>query len=222
MKTSKIILTSYLGVIGLFLLSFLIQVPERNRNNNILINLQKENIELPRITRIVVSDGYFDLNTGNNDSLKIGLNKAKLPALPIFRISNDTLFITGNKNANTFFMEVSCKSVQEIILDHSNCDINDTLINRLKLKGNTSNIYLSDNKIFSFLSVDLTDNSNVYGNSVKIDTLQIFSKSSKCDLYDHSAIKHLFGELRDSSQLTAKRVYETNLKADSLSKFNIW
>lgn len=139
---------------------------------------------------IVVTDGYLALNNGIKDSLKFGLNKKNLPAEPIYKISGDTLFIEGNKNANTVNNRVFCKHVREFILDHSNLDINDTLVNRLKIKGTESKFRLNNQTKINCLWV-LTGNPSIYSRNVTIDALIVKSNASKLEFYDRSKVNYL-------------------------------
>jgi len=91
MKTSKIIFITFFGVIGLFLLSLIIQTDPKNRGNRELQEMKREAFTLPSISHLIVHEGCnVRLTSGQADSIKIGYHKDLVLDHPVFSVSGDT------------------------------------------------------------------------------------------------------------------------------------
>lgn len=92
MKTSKIILISFLSVVGLFLLSFMITIERTNPNSNIN-KYETLEADLSGIRVLKVHNGmHVNLSTATTNSLEYAFDK-KLEANSAYEIINDTLVL---------------------------------------------------------------------------------------------------------------------------------
>jgi len=111
MKTSKIIFITFFGVIGLFLLSLIIQTDPKNRGNRELQEMKREAFTLPSISHLIVHEGCnVRLTSGQADSIKIGYHKDLVLDHPVFSVSGDTLIIDKFPEDKGFFTELSLKA----------------------------------------------------------------------------------------------------------------
>ena len=218
MKTSKIILTSYLGVFGLFLLSFLIQVPTKYNKQNEIYFLP-ELISLTDFSTYVVTDGELRIISGKTDTISSVCWNDRKPKNPVCRISGDTLFFKLSEVLYTQIniTEKSNKNLRKILLNNSRIEIRDSTLCSLNIEADKSEVLFQNIKNGKSLNLNLNDSSQVWLNASKFDSVKLLLNRSKCSFGEESLIKWLQAEIRDSSELNIYRILDSHIKADSTS-----
>jgi hypothetical protein len=113
MKTSKIIFITFFGVIGLFLLSLLIQVPQEKRG----MKIETETEALPKFSHLEITKGAnLIVSYGSSDSIKLAHNKGVIVTKPVYWTKGDTLIVDPIPNQENFFLELTCSGLKSFSL----------------------------------------------------------------------------------------------------------
>jgi len=215
MKTSKIIFISFFGVIGLFLLSLLIQVPKGKHD----VNFETETVALPQFSHLVVTKGAnLQVTFGASDSIKLSHNKGIIITKPVYWTKGDTLIVDPIPNQENFFLELTCRTLKSISLTESRIDLRQIGLGNLQIEGTNAEISFNDNVIIDSLCLNLSSGSQFWCNSSTLKTVNLIADKSNAD-FSIDQITELKAELRDSSELSTWKVLRSDIKTDESSRY---
>ena len=239
MKTSKIIFTTLLATIALYILVALIDIRINGQKYSELNNRLKVNrTELPSFSVIylkncknitlVESDSSYDKNIklikSNNFNIEVSVRQDSIAPDINYSVKEDTLRIMDfQKPASSFvFAKVYVgNGLNTIQLDNSDIRIYIYNLEKLSLVLDKSKVYFSspvaNNSSIGILNAILKNQSSFTANSVTIDSVGIVLENSEVNL--SVSAKILSGTLSDSSKLAAWQPREISLKRDATSKF---
>jgi hypothetical protein len=215
MKTSKIIFISFFGIIGLFLLSLLIQVPEGKRD----AKLESESKALPQFSHLVVSKGAnLQVSYGASDSIRLSHDKGIIITQPVFWTKGDTLVVDPIPNQGNFFLELTCSVLKSISLNESRVDLRQITLSNLQIEGTNAEINFSYNVTIDSMWMNLSSGSQFWCNSSKLKAVQLTANKSNAD-FSIDQIADLKADLRDSSELSTWKVLRSNVQTDETSRY---
>jgi len=215
MKTSKIIFISFFGVIGLFLLSFLIQVPSEKRG----LQFESETEALPPFSHLVVTKGaYLIVSYGSSDSIRLSHNKGTIVTKPVYWTKGDTLIVDPIPNQEHFSLNLTCSGLKSITLAESRVELSQITLRNLQLEGKNAEINFSNDVIIDSLWLNLSSGSNFWCNSSKLNTVNLQADKSNVD-FSIDQITELKAELRDSSELSTWKVLRSDVLSDETSRY---
>jgi len=219
MKTSKIIFISFFSVIGLFLLSLMIQTDPKNRGDRESREMKQEAFALPSISHLIVNEGCnVRLTGGQTDSIKIGYGKDLVLDHPVFTISGDTLIIDKFPNNKGFYTEVICTDLKSVQISNAYLNIEEKSFSELNIEGVNSTIDINNNTSIQLASIHLTTNSRLWCNNSTLKTVQLITDKSNAE-FNINQIAELKAELRDSSELSTWKVLHSDVKTDETSRY---
>lgn len=215
MKTSKIIFISFFGVLGLFLLSFLIQVPRDKRG----FQFESETEALPPFSHLVVTKGAnLQVSYGTSDSIKLSHNKGVIVTKPVYWTKGDTLIVDPIPNQENFFLNLTCSGLKSITLAESRVELSQITLGNLQLEGKNAEINFSYNVTIDSLWLSLSSGSNFWCNSSKLNAVNLQADKSNVD-FSIDQITELKAELRDSSELSTWKVLRSDVLSDETSRY---
>jgi hypothetical protein len=214
MKTSKIIFITFFGVIGLFLLSLLIQVPQEKRG----MKIETETEALPKFSHLEITKGAnLIVSYGSSDSIKLAHNKGVIVTKPVYWTKGDTLIVDPIPNQENFFLELTCSGLKSISLTESHMDIKQISLDNLRIEGTKAEIGFYDVTIDS-LSMSLSSESRFWCSNSKVKKVNLIADKSNAD-FSIDPIAELKAELHESSELSAGKVLRSNVKSDETSRY---
>ncbi len=216
MKTSKIIFISFFGVVGLFLLSLLIQVDPKKFENE---NIQNETISLPSFNHLIVEKEYnLTLIQDLADSIKLTHEKGVVIAQPIYTMRGDTLIIKHERNEDYRFFEIHFKNLKSIKATNCHFELNRISAANLKLEGTSAEINFGDAVTLDSIEMKLLAGANFWSNNSKMNVLMLNVSKSRAE-FNIDVIKELKAELRDSSELSTWKVLRSDVQTDETSRY---
>jgi len=214
MKTSKIIFISFFGIIGLFLLSLLIQVPQEKRG----MKIETETEALPKFSHLEITKGAnIIVSYGSSDSIKLAHNKGVIVTKPVYWTKGDTLIVDPIPNQENFFLELTCSGLKSISLTESHMDIKQISLDNLRIEGTKAEIGFYDVTIDS-LSMSLSSESRFWCSNSKVKKVNLIADKSNAD-FSIDPIAELKAELHESSELSAGKVLQSNVTSDETSRY---
>lgn len=216
MKTSKIILITFFGIIGLFLLSLTIQVKPR------IIEAVSKSVSLPQFRHLVVNSSCnLTLSVGSNDSIRWIYKKNTNPDPPSFSSKGDTLFINWQmvKQDPFFLIEVSCNDLESVTVSESTLKLNQLKAEKFQIIGNQCNVNFRDHISVDSIAIDLENGSNLSCSNSTFRSANIKLLSSQASFYN-VPIDELTANIRLNSVLSANQVLHANVSKDFNSKYS--
>ena len=196
MKTSKIIFISFFCIIGLFLLSMLIQTEKKTR-----IDFFLTKAVLPPFSHLIINDSEgIEVKLSTIDSIFVYHKPNTKALMPDYRLQKDTLFITWPKHQNgmTWQNSINCSKLKSITLKHSKID----------LRGLDADS----------LNICVHANSNLQCNMDHINLVKLEMSHSEAN-FNTQKIEHLQAVVRDSSNLSTWKVLRTDVTVDETSRY---
>jgi hypothetical protein len=219
MKTSKIIFITFFGIIGLFLLSLLIQTDPEKRGNKELREMNREAVSLPKFSHLIVQGDFpFTLLKGNADSIKFGYARDLQLIKPIYFMKGDTLIVDPIPNNKGYYIEVLCTQLKSITLEGARLDIQEINFSALKIEGSKSEISLNNMVSIDSATIQLKEGSRLWCNDSQFKFLQLNIQNSNVEI-NVDFIEDMKAELRDSSELSAGKVLHSDVKTDETSRY---
>jgi len=219
MKTSKIIFISFFGVVGLFLLSLLIQTDPEKRGNKELREMKKEEVALPAISCLIVNEGCnVRITRGVSDSLKFGYKKDLVLEHSIYTVVGDTLIINKFPNDKGFYTDILCSKLTAIQITNSYINIDQNNFPELNIEGANSTIDINNDVSIQLATIHLTAGSKLWFNNSILEKVQLNLEKSSAD-FNIDDISEMKAELRDSSELTVQKVLHSDVKTDETSHY---
>jgi len=213
MKTSKIIFISFFGLLGLFLLSLLIQVP-----HDIPAQTEVHETSLTGIRNVFISNRYgVRLEQGDRDKVFFYYVEGQKPEVLPFRISNDTLIIDslGQNQIGELFLNLS--SFQKIDLANSEISLNNYKKSFMTIDGIKSRVHFNECTIDS-LYLHLKADSELWTDNQAFAFLSVILDRSRGEFYS-DRIRELQAVLRDNAELSVYKVNKSQVDSDESSRF---
>ncbi len=215
MKTSNTIFISFFGVIGLFLLSFLIQVPHDKRD----MNFENVTEALPQFSHLVVTKGAnLQVSYGTADSIRLSHDKGVIVTKPVYWTQGDTLIVDPVPNQENFFLNLTCSGLKSITLAESRVELSQITLGSLQIECNNAEINFSYDVKIDSLWLKLSSDSRFWCNSSTLKTVNLIADQSNAD-FSIDQIAELKAELRDSSELSTWKVLRSNVQTDESSRY---
>jgi len=216
MKTSKIIFISFFSIIGLFLLSLMIQKKDPTNDRN---NMKEEKFALPPFSHLIITKGStVRLSSGMSDSIKLGYNKEWKMEHPVYFVNKDTLTIEPYPEKKGYYTELICRDLKSITILQARLDIDSFHVDSLKLEGTCCEVDINNLAAIKSLNIHLQSKSWLWCNSPTIDLINLNLEQSKSE-FNVDQFVELKAELRDSSELSAGKVLHSNVKTDETSRY---
>jgi len=223
MKTSKIIFISFFSMLGLFLMSLLIDIPQDPK-------LFGHEHALPSFSHLVIK-GKPTVNVvlasqlAKNDSLSFYFTKDDCSSNGLYQTKGDTLLIDVENCDNLNHVILKCLKLPDITANNASLFLSgDTAMNirdTVSIVGTSS--FVGINNMCSDLKMNLSfnDKSILDCQSKNIATVNISLNSSNAFFYDLS-IGNLTGVLSNGSILNVSSATHLNITSDNSSKFEAY
>lgn len=216
MKTSKIIFISFFGVIGLFLLSLLIQVDPKKYEND---HIKNETLVLPAFNHLVVEKGSnLTLIQDLADSIKLTYEKGVIISKPVYSMKGDTLVVSPVESKDYCFIELRFRNLKSIQATNCSLVLNKILAESLFVEATNVELNFHDAVTLDSLKIKLLTGSNFWCNSSTLKTVNLFADQSNAD-FSIDQIAELKAELRDSSELSTWKVLRSDVQTDETSRY---
>ena len=220
MKTSKIILFSYIGLIAVAFLIFVIYL--RHADNKYRREAGKYTTiekDIPSFKYIYTDGGVF-INLLNDDRTFITVSaQEKYNVSEInFSVSNDTLFVHPTNNTNSASIHLKHRSSLNLVSNNAKVFINgfntDTLNYLAMAKSEISGF--NNNSNITVVNATLTESKfNAYQGS--IDQLNLKSVKSSTNI--RSKMSAVSANMKDNSDVRLGNCDKIDLEKDESSKF---
>jgi len=216
MKTSKIIFISTFGIIGLFLLSLLIQFDPHKKG---ISNTEFEKVSLPHFSYLIINKGAsVTVSFGISDSLMFSHNKGVVTTKPVYRTSGDTLIIDIVPQQDNSDLELTCSGLKSISLADSRIDLKQISLENLQIEGENAEINFYDKVIVNSLKVSLTKEARFYCDDSSLKEIELKLNHSNAELRVDNILE-INAELRDSSELSTWKVLKSDITTDETSRY---
>jgi len=218
MKTSKIIFISFFSIIGLLLLSHLIQMKPTN-----WYDLRDEvKTKLPTINHLTLHDiPLVQLSIGDSSKMVYWHLKTLPTNNAFYSVNGDTLIINRPpENISENGLYLYTKELKSVTILNAGLGINKHTITNLKIEVIKGNISLNDIDSLESINIHLKENSGIWCYKDKLKSVVMSLEDSKAEL-NVDVINELKAELRDSSALTVQKVLHSDVKTDETSHFYI-
>jgi hypothetical protein len=218
MKTSKIIFISFFSIIGLFLLSFLIQV-KPNKQQRPISELESKTVSLSSFSHLVITDGVnLDIEGGESDALIVYPTGKKLSA-PNYRVSGDTLIVDSLQEKSFVFLKLIAHEIKTIKQTNGSLVIRQFNATKLSVTGSNCNFSLNNEVVIDSLDLNLSSGSYMdCQRSTSVKVVKAGFDNSKAYFYNDK-LDQLDAILNNNSELTANRVLQSNVKTDETSRY---
>jgi hypothetical protein len=215
MKTSKIILIGFFSVVGLFLLSLLIQVDPKDREPE----YKNEAMALPPFKHLVLQNSEpVTIIQAQTDSAFVDYATKNQAVFPEFELKGDTLILTWAKQENNWGRSISCSQLKSVTVKGSRLDINEFAMDTLKVEAEGGEFYLNSSSHIGYLNLDLKQKSFAHFECKTVNQLETRVVYSNLELQIEQ-IGNLRAELQDSSSLTTWKVLHTDVRSDETSRY---
>jgi hypothetical protein len=216
MKTSKIIFISFFGVIGLFLLSLLIQIdPDKKRKDLI----ENEAFAIPPFNHLVVEKGSnLTLIQDLADSIKLTYEKGIIISKPVYSMKGDTLVISPVASKDYCFIELRFRNLNSIQATNCSFVMNKISAESLLIEATSVQINFYDAVALDSLKIKLSTGSNLWCYSSTLKTVNLIADKSNVD-FSIDQLAELKAELLDSSELSTWKVLRSDIKTDESSRY---
>lgn len=223
MKTSRIIFISFFSILGLFLLSLMIEIPQETK-------FFAQSHALPHFSHLVVK-GKPNVNivlvnqSAKSDSLSFSFLKADDSSKGLYLIKGDTLFIDVDNCDDLNHVTLNCLRIPVIEANNARLFLSgDTTVHiRDTVSIVATSSFVSVNNMCSDLKMNLSLNekSILDCQSKNIETVYISLNSSNAIFYNLSICK-LTGVLANSSMLNVNSATHLNITSDKSSRFGAY
>ncbi|MDA3881111.1 MAG: hypothetical protein PF436_12045 [Prolixibacteraceae bacterium] len=215
MRTSKTILIVFLSLVGLFLLSLLIQVDPKKQKPQ----LEKKAIALPPFKHLVLlNSNNVKLKQAETDSAWVLVKVDSLAILPEFVMKSDTLVLTWPHNENNWNRTIACSDLKTISVENSQVNINNMHVDSLSFFAVKGNIFLEAPRNMDYLQINLEQNSFIRVDGQGIKTIEAEASESKAEIW-LSQTEALKAHLRNHSNLSTNQVLKTEVETDASSRY---
>lgn len=215
MKTSKIILVSFVSLVVLFLLSLLIQKPQREHTP---VKTEVHEMTLPAIHFLQVNNSErINLHSDTSNRITVLYLENKKPEHWPYRISIDTLIIDSLAENPDIGIYLDPATLHSISLKESEIRINRFNQSYLSIEGYQCRVSIND-CLFDTLHADLRTFSELTADNQPINYLSLKLDRSNCQFYSEQ-IRTLTAELRDTSELSVNKVISNRTDSDESSRF---
>lgn len=215
MKTSKIILISFFSLVGLFMLSLLIQVDMRHPEPY----FNEAAIALPAFNHLVlINSGKVNVFQAGGDSAKMNYDLHTEAEMPGFELKTDTLVLRWPSKQNTWDRSIHCSALKTVRVENSQLNIKEFNGDSLRVYAHSGDVYVNNIANNAYVSLDLTAKSFVKINGVQVGRVDANFSFSKAKLHIEQ-LGELNAVLADSSHLYSRKVLHSNVRADNSSRF---
>lgn len=215
MKTSKIILIGFFSVVGLFLLSLLIQVDPKDSNPR----YKEKAMALPPFKHLVLHNSEpVTIIQAQTDSAFVSYFFESQAVFPEFELKGDTLILAWAKDENNWHRTISCSQLKSVTVKGSRLDINEFAMDTLKVEADGGEFYLNLGSHIGYLNLDLKQKSFAHFECKTVNQLETRVVYSNLELQIEQ-IENLRAELQDSSSLTTWKVLHTDVRSDETSRY---
>lgn len=213
MKTSKIILIGFFSLIGLFLLSLLIQIKDEKPQQN------RVSIILPKYKHLVVRNSAFvDVVQANNDSAFVYFDKKAEPLLPNYTLNGDTLVLTWENKDFNWSRTITCSNLKSVTVENSHLKINELAIDSFQIFAFGSEIRINNKSEIAHIRIQAEQKSFVKINGSIVKSVDAKVKYSWAELHIEQ-LGELRAELQDSSTISTNKVLHTDVISDPMSRY---
>jgi hypothetical protein len=215
MKTSKIILIGFFSLVGLFLLSLLIQVDSDKQERG----FHQEAISLPPFKHLVLlNSASIDVYQGENDSAFVHFDSKTEAVFPDYELKGDTLVLVwANKDFN-WSRTISCSNLKSVRVENSRLNINKLAIDSFKVAAFGSEIHINNKVEIEHICLQANQKSNVKINEAIVKSIDAKVKCSRAELHIKQ-LDELRAELQDSSILSTWKVLHTDVISEPMSRY---
>ncbi len=220
MKTSKIILISFLSVVGLFLLSFMITVERTNPNSNIN-KYETLEADLSGIRVLKVHNGmHVSLSTATTSSLEYAFDK-KLEANSAYEIVNDTLVLKAiSSNDVKLNYKLKLNHIKAIINEGGsiNIDLQQDKIDIINKQKGYIQLLRNSNITFADLHSMEDSKTIVSSNSLKEFNIQ----ANNATVIVNKPVQRVKLIATNHANVTLQKVSSLISECDSLSQYRVY
>lgn len=215
MKTSNIILIGFLSLVGLFLLSLLIQVEKENNK----LRYERTAIALPEFNHLqLLNSASVDLIKSGTDSAIVHFDKKTEAMLPVYEMKGDTLVLSWPNQENNWERTISCSNLKTVTVKNSRLNVNQIDCDSIWIFAEAGEVYIGGRVEMDYISLDLNQKSFAKVNGTIVKSVDANVKYSRAELHIEQ-LGELRAELQDSSTLSSWKVLHTDVRSDPMSRY---
>ncbi|MFB6317262.1 hypothetical protein [Saccharicrinis sp. FJH54] len=219
MKTSKIILFSYISLLALIFLGFVIYLTQfdhetRHREQ---MNYKTISEELPSFKYISVDGESIKIKGGDKSELSVMVKPDTIIAKLNYNCENDTLYISHSDLNNNLTIHIKEPSTVNVISNRSRIWITNLNADTLNYKGlNGSEINgFNDTKI-QVVNAALSE-SRFHAYNGSFDQMRLDADRSNVNV--RCMMSEITGQIKDNSEVRFNNADILNMKKDKSSRF---
>lgn len=228
MKINKIILSSYLGLVVLFLLSigifgfaFKDKNIARNRINH--DTLEVKFIAVDDFNHLSVGDNcHVILNDSYSNELKYLSDKQQANIEPKYELRNDTLFILSTEGNVQASLEINMNQIKSITCSGGRVILNNIKQEELEVFGDNASLFINNGSSISFANIVLRNQSDFQGWNFNGNALKLDLESSKAQFSANHKLKAVEGVLSSNSSVRLPKVNKITLESDESSTVQMY
>jgi hypothetical protein len=216
MRTSKKIFIVFFSLLGLFLLSLLIQIDPNKQE----IKLEEKDITLPPFKHLVLLNSQdVEIQKGYSNSAWGFVNVDTLDFLPKYELKNDTLVLNWSQSDNNQRKTITCTNLKTISVENSRIRITNFMSDSLYLDAQKGIISFYASSNIDYLQIELAQNSYLSFEGTNVKTLEINLSQSDA-LFSLSQNDTLKATMQNQSNLnTFGKILQTEVDSDASSKY---
>ncbi|MBN1767625.1 MAG: hypothetical protein JXR50_08280 [Prolixibacteraceae bacterium] len=221
MKTSKKIFIIFFSLLGLFLLSLLIQIDPNKQKSQ----FEEKEITFPPFEHLVLFNcGKIDLQEGSSNTAWNTVVSDSLAQMPEYELKSDTLVLSWTQDENSLNRTIYCKNLRSISIENSKIHIYNLHVDSLSCYAVNGvinydvNHTTTDSHTLEMLQIKLEQNSlvNVNGRGAKFIEADISQSIADIRLTQTDTLK---ATLRNNSNLSTYHVLKTEVDSDASSRY---
>lgn len=216
MKTSKIILSSFIGIIFIFLLSLLIRTESQHMQT-----FDSKTVTLTPFSHLKVNSGAFvSVKYGLGDSISFLYYPQQEATIPAYKTINDTLVIDTIPGTGRVLLHVTCSNLKSIELKDCHVYLNQISFNNLSIESINSSINFASVQGDS-MWINMSLKSQFHCDDYSLNSAYFKISDSEANFFS-KGLHSITAELQDSSKLRTINVLQTKIIADKTSQYNSW
>jgi hypothetical protein len=215
MKTSKIILIGFFSLVGLFLLSLLIQVDSDEQDQR----FKRAAIALPHFKHLVLLNSpSVQLFQGDSDSVIVNFDSKVEINFPVFELKGDTLEIYWPEQEGAWGRYLFCSELKTITVKNSRLNLNPFSSDSIMIYAEKGEVHINSSIDMRHIDLVAMQKSYVKINGTVVKTVNALAGNSRVDLHIEQ-IGVLKAELQDSSTLSTWKVSHTEVISEPMSRY---
>lgn len=223
MKTSKIIFTSYFSLVALILISLLVMSFMHNDEET------SRQHSKSRKSSTIQTDNFNTISVGKNCNISLRQveqnnritytnDTLKNSIVPVFHVTNDTLYITSTKTNFSNWIDINTTEIKALECNSATITIHKFKQDSISILASNAKVRFSNNTNFKTVDLKMSNASTFDGWSYNGSVLKMNIKRSQVNLSSKKKLDLVKGTIASNSKVQLPKVKSIKLEIDDSSE----